>query len=561
MYFLNTSAKYNFTRKMGVQVVNFGSVFLFKNGFRVQPFGEAGDDSWGLDYRTQQGYNRFLGTRDLFGKVEILTDNSEQFKEVSSRDGGLVETSGYHQLMKAFKQNALIRLERYVVGVLWGEGFKKRKYFGEGSDADKKAESYRNELKNKDKVSDNTSSIEENLGSKLDFIQIIKSLSSNQDVEILDFNKNFINLVNEKLDEHQTRFIVDLESIAEQTNDQDLKNKILEIENKYQELKKEKEEAERKAEEEEKKRKEAEKKADEQEKARKEAEKKAEKEEEKRRKAELATLKKEKERAEAETAKVKAQLKAKEEEEKRKIEEEARKKAEKEALTRKNQLTQYKSAETIEYKDLRDSNHIVGVYSDTISKKILRFKRKIDKGKKIENKELLEFISGINLANEKIATITRFTTKSNYLKASLESTEDIVNFIYNYIEKTYKVLYRLNVEYINKETTFIKKFKPIELTVVIDNILSNSRRKSADKVILEFNIVKSNLEIIIRDIGQQLSEEMDSDIIFEEGTTTTRGSGLGLSHVQRIIEDELDGDIHHNPEYTKGFELKIKLKK
>lgn len=561
LYFLNTSAKYNFTRKMGVQVVNFGSVFLFKNGFRVQPFGEAGDDSWGLDYRTQQGYNRFLGTRDLFGKVEILTDNSEQFKEVSSRDGGLVETSGYHQLMKAFKQNALIRLERYVVGVLWGEGFKKRKYFGEGSDADKKAESYRNELKNKDKVSDNTSSIEENLGSKLDFIQIIKSLSSNQDVEILDFNKNFINLVNEKLDEHQTRFIVDLESIAEQTNDQDLKNKILEIENKYQELKKEKEEAERKAEEEEKKRKEAEKKADEQEKARKEAEKKAEKEEEKRRKAELATLKKEKERAEAETAKVKAQLKAKEEEEKRKIEEEARKKAEKEALTRKNQLTQYKSAETIEYKDLRDSNHIVGVYSDTISKKILRFKRKIDKGKKIENKELLEFISGINLANEKIATITRFTTKSNYLKASLESTEDIVNFIYNYIEKTYKVLYRLNVEYINKETTFIKKFKPIELTVVIDNILSNSRRKSADKVILEFNIVKSNLEIIIRDIGQQLSEEMDSDIIFEEGTTTTRGSGLGLSHVQRIIEDELDGDIHHNPEYTKGFELKIKLKK
>ncbi len=185
LYFLNTSAKHNFTRKMGVQVVNFGSVFLFKNGFRVQPFGEVGDDSWGLDYRAQQGYNRFLGTRDLFGKFEILTDNSDQFKEVSSRDGGLVKTNGYHQLMKAFKSNALIRLERYVVGVLWGEGFRKRKYFGEGSDADKAAENYRNDLKNKDKISDNTSSVESNLGSKLDFIQIIKSLSSQYSVKFL----------------------------------------------------------------------------------------------------------------------------------------------------------------------------------------------------------------------------------------------------------------------------------------------------------------------------------------------------------------------------------------
>ena len=78
---------------------------------------------------------------------------------------------------------------------------------------------------------------------------------------------------------------------------------------------------------------------------------------------------------------------------------------------------------------------------------------------------------------------------------------------------------------------------------------------------LEFNIVKNNLEIAIRDIGQLLSDKMDSTIIFEEGTTTTRGSGLGISHVQRIIEDELDGEIHHNPEYTKGFELKIKLKR
>jgi len=556
LYFLNRSAKHNFSLKMGIQPIQFGSIFLFKNGFRVQPFGEKGDDSWGVDFRAQQGYNRFLGTRDLFGRVSITTNNTEQFKEVSSRDGGLIETPGYYELVRAFEL-AHRRLERYVVGVLWGEGFKRKKYFGNDDD---KAQEYRDKLST-DKDSENLEIAKSNLGSKLDFIQIIKSLTNNKDVEIIDFNKDFIDLINEKIDDTQIKFISDLKDIANKTDDSKLFDKVSDIEKAFVRLKKEKEEAEKKALEEEEKKekalfelKKSEIKAQEEVRRRR-------KEEEKRRQAEFLTEKKEKERAQAELAKVKAQLRAKEEEAKRKEEEEARIKAENEAAIRKNQLTQYKSAETIEYKDLRDSNHIIGVYSDTISKKILRFKRKIDKNKKIENKELLEFISGINLANEKIATITRFTTKANYLKASLESTEDIVVFICNYIEKTYKALYKISVDYINKDTIFIKKFKPIELTVVIDNILSNSRRKSADKVILEFNIVKSNLEISIRDIGNKLSDKMDSTIIFEEGTTTTRGSGLGLSHVKRIIEDELNGEIYHNPDYTKGFELKIKLKK
>ena len=108
---------------MGIESKNYGSVFLFKNGFRVQPYGNKGDDSWGLDFRLQQGYNRFISSRDLFGRVDIITNDIEQFKEVSSRDGGLVETAGFNQLKEIFEKKAHRRLERYVVGVLWGEAF------------------------------------------------------------------------------------------------------------------------------------------------------------------------------------------------------------------------------------------------------------------------------------------------------------------------------------------------------------------------------------------------------------------------------------------------------
>ena len=63
LYYLNRKAKYNFALKMGVEVVNYGNVFLFRNGFRIYPYGEPADDSWGLNKRVQQGYNRTIGTR------------------------------------------------------------------------------------------------------------------------------------------------------------------------------------------------------------------------------------------------------------------------------------------------------------------------------------------------------------------------------------------------------------------------------------------------------------------------------------------------------------------
>lgn len=555
LYFLNRAAKMNFKLKMGVEVVNFGSVFLFKNGFRVQPFGDTGDDSWGLDYRSQQGYNRTLGTRDLFGRVEIITDDTKEFKEVSSRDGGLVETFGYYQLQSAFKEKALIRLERYVVGVLWGEGFKRKKYFGDGDEAFLKADSYRKDLQEKDKFSDSIEFATSNLGSKIDFIQIIKSLSANKDIEIIDFNRDFVDLVNDKLDEINSKYISDLEIIAAKTNDPELKNRVLAAEEKYQQLIRDKEEAEGRAIEEEKKRKEAELKAKKEEEARKLAERKQKEAEEKKRQAELIALRKEKERAEAELEKIKAEQKAKEEKEKRE-------KAEKETTLHKQQVARYKAAESVDYIDLRDSNHIIGVYSDIISKKILLLKRRVDNGKELSRNDLLNFIQGISLANEKISTITRFTTKSNYLKATLETTEDIVSYIVDYIQKIYQVLYSIDILIATRNISFIKKFQPIELITAIDNILSNSRKKSASKVIFNFSLKEGDLQLSIKDIGEPLSESItDWKLIFEEGITTTKGSGLGLSHVKRIVEENLKGQITYNPNYTDGFELIITIPK
>lgn len=550
LYFLNRSAKVHFGKIMDVEPFNYGNVFLFKNGFRVQPYGNAGDDSWGLDKNKQQGFGRNLGTRELFGKVELITEAFTEFKEVSSRDGGLVETLGKRVLFEYFEEKALKRLERYVTGVLWGEAFRRRNYFIN----DTIAEDIRKNLKN-DKDKDTYEDITTNVGSKIDFVNLVKSLSDDKDIKIISYDKNLVDFVNEQLDIVQPRFIQDLEKIAEKTSDPDLLTQIKLTEENFNNILKEKEDAERREEEERKKRIEAEEKAKEEEKKRLEAERKRQQEEERRRKAELAAERKEKERLQAELDKLKAQEQARKEEE-------ARKQAEKIAENRKRQLDRIRSAETVTYKDLRDSNHIIGVYSDDISKKIKLFKTKLDRNPSMRKEDILAILQGISLANEKINTITKYTTKSNFLKAQLSTEEDIVKYIKDYIDNIYTVLHKdIKVDFIDNGIELVRDFQPIELSVVLDNILGNSRKKDATKSIFEFSQKGRNIILSIKDVGNVLDSNMDENLIFEEGVTSTKGAGLGLSHVKRILENDFNASIKYNPDYTKGFELIIEFTK
>ncbi len=86
IYFLNRSAKLTFSRRMGVEVIGYGHVFLYKNGLRVYPYGERGEDPFKMDNRKAQGYNRYLGTREVIGFISISDPNND-LRETSSAIG------------------------------------------------------------------------------------------------------------------------------------------------------------------------------------------------------------------------------------------------------------------------------------------------------------------------------------------------------------------------------------------------------------------------------------------------------------------------------------------
>lgn len=142
IFYLNRAAKFAFKRTVGVEPVKYGSVFLYKNGVRVQPYGRQSDDGYGIDRRKQQGMRRYLGTRDLAGRIEIKTIDKALFKEASSRNDGLIESRERGQLFTYFTEVVLRRLENYVVDVMqWGNPPK-----GEEEDGTPQPTEARNEI-------------------------------------------------------------------------------------------------------------------------------------------------------------------------------------------------------------------------------------------------------------------------------------------------------------------------------------------------------------------------------------------------------------------------------
>ena len=124
VYFLNRSAKLNFKRIMGIHAKEYGSIFIYKNGFRVFPYGEPELDIFGINLRKSQGWSRFLGTREIMGRISILGLN-DGFIESTSRAHGFINTADSNQLSEFFVEKVLKVLERYVVNIIvWGEALK-----------------------------------------------------------------------------------------------------------------------------------------------------------------------------------------------------------------------------------------------------------------------------------------------------------------------------------------------------------------------------------------------------------------------------------------------------
>lgn len=469
--YLNRSAKATFTRRMGIEPVKFGSIFLFLNGFRVFPIGEEGDDEFGIDRRKQQGYSRYLGTRDLLGRIDIKSP-PRYFMEASSRDNGLVEGPRTDQLRDFVLKILLVRLERYVVDVTWADGLDQDRADTSGL-----------------KTDDARSRI----------IQVVRGLVGRSGVELIHYDRELIDTISDRSGEFE-RTMDGLALVAERTGDKALLDRIERSRRRFFELREAAAEAERKAAEEAKKRAQAE--------------------------------------SDARVASRRAEIAEHRFEEERKR-----------ALL----LTSLEARDT---ETLTLLHHQVVIYATAIQDAVANNLRAIADGEQIDMEDLSADLEHISFQNSRILAVTRFATQANFKLDADYTKADIIQYMSEYV-KNVASLYEGGrfATFDDGGQSLVVRFKPIDVAIVIDNLISNARKAQASSINFTARRVRQSqsIEVVVEDNGRGIDpDKVDRSRIFEKGYRgTTSGSGLGLYHAAQVI-GEMGGAIALDPEYRSG---------
>lgn len=488
IYYLNTYKKAYFKRQTGVRLVDFGSIFLFVNGFRIAPYGDRGNDWLGLDNRKSQGTGRHLGNREVVGRIEVI-GNEDKFKPISSREG-LKKTEAVIQLQEKFVLDVIRKLEKFVVdGLGWDSVPKvlRQDLSGnEGLDWKNTIEQYSESWERKKQRI--ALSIMTLIGSSPD--RIIKFW----------FNPSLLEGVYESRQEEVKNLLADIEGFDPNQVDTNLTKAV----SKFKKLIEEKE-GEVKA-------------------------------------------------AKSEAADLRVEVAEKDE----KIS-----KIEGEKETYRAQTIFLEHAVSPDVKDLLGYHHQIKLETDIADNYLAKAIKAIKAPEKPEN--ALAYLEKVELSLKRIAAVAQYATKADFRSGTKKEPVNIPAFFEQYLLRVAKDfsatdLHLKVVNSVNEE--FMVKASRTELSILIDNIVSNSNKAEARNLTLSILKLSANtIQISFVDDGRGLSKELsNAESMFEIGITTTTGSGFGLYHSKNIVEG-IGGKISAIPLKPKGMEIRIEVTK
>lgn len=116
IYYLNQPDKSLFTRKMGLRTSDYGNIRLYKDGFRVMPYGEPHNDWLEIDKNHAQGIFRSFGTRDMVGNIYLKNKHLTELNVLNEATDrvGLIEDNAEFDFLKELCWFQIKALEDYV---------------------------------------------------------------------------------------------------------------------------------------------------------------------------------------------------------------------------------------------------------------------------------------------------------------------------------------------------------------------------------------------------------------------------------------------------------------
>lgn len=508
IHYLDTYSKSFFHKKTGYPTNDYGSIFLYHNGYRISPYGNPGNDWLGLDVRKSQGIKRYLSSREVIGKI-VINNDIDTFAIITSREG-LVHNNAFKDLVAYEKDDKTIlkngksaygyvinifrQLETFVVeGVNW-DGF-----------YDKLNPESTNVIAEKN-IKENPTRYAPR---PLDSVQVEEAVNKvlnrpDYKIENLVINKSTIDNIKkiseDKYKEFTSKFIKssgtkrvkDL-NVYEKNNLQ----KIIEYEQQKTE-----------------------------------------------------TAYKERDYAEE---------KWQEAEEDKRIAEEKVVKHEKtiEQINSENVFLRRTTNVDIEtllacfHSVLSESEAIIN-YVDDIND--------LKQSNLLNERNLIDLIMAVKEANQKIYIISKAATLKNYQDKTELINGDFTTFVKMYLKEIshYKSNQKIQIIDDLDDLILLKiEFIPINVIMMIDNIISNSKKANATIFKVKNYIEGNEYVMLFENNGNNTTGNLKDDEIFEKGKSSTNGSGLGLFQAKTTVE-AMKGKITSHRQKN-GFSIEVRF--
>ena len=510
IHYIDPLARSYFTRTVGITPVEYGSIFLFYNNFRISPYGNVKNDWLRLDQRKAQGRARYFGTRELFGRIDII-DKDNTFEVLSNREG-LAQNQAFIDLVAYDKEdkttilideededresygyitNIIRQLENFVVnGLEWNRLFDKQ------NPSSTKVISENDVLKNPERYTMRQISPEKVKAA------CEKLLKSNWKISDIQINEDLISHIFSEAQQKYEEFLNDfMEKIKDKSftelsaTQKGNVRKIIERERQ-------------------------------------------------------ATKIAEKDRDIAEQKVKQAQTT---------IDTQQQTILEKEKTIEQinSQNAFLKKTSNQDVEDLIISMHTILVNTSTIRNCLLTLLE--DPNISNETKDILALISEANQKNSniaKFATLYNFSDKQNIINGELTV------FMHEYLKEAKEFSANRRIQIHDRLDTSIllnKEFIPLEIMMLLENIISNSKKAKAKNLFISNALLPSGqIKFSFKDDGNGITEKRFLDninLIFEKGETSTKGSGIGLYQINKIVK-KLKGTVGVK-NYNNCFELEI----
>ena len=496
IYYLNTPAKAFFTRTTGYRSVEFGSIFLFLNGFRVFPYGDEGNDWLAIDRRKQQGHSRYLGTRELVGFVEI-DDEDGNFEAVSSREG-LVQNTAFDELASDEAKIVAKKGKEKFYGLIQRLIAKLQRFVVEGLDWDRIVGD-QDQYTDEELISGEGYSFADHSKTLMDTLDsiialrspkpYIKNISLNQDY-LYDLAADRVDAYAEMIDVLKTKFkdvgIPDLNPAQKRDLSRFIEAQSKEIEARNRSIK----EYQQKT----------------------------------------AAL-------ESANTGLTQQLKT---EKKKRYYAEAHLKS--------------------DDKRFQEIHHHIKILTDIVSGELDEIDERYQKDNSIKLADVMDHVRAARFQSQKMMTLSQIITKSDFDMMTDESRHDFFDAISGYLKLMGEINggWNMNIEFHNPQgVELILNFSPIEQAILVDNILSNSAKAKSKNVTISVAETDRAYELMFTDDGEGLTNKYKPEELFSAGISTTRtGSGTGLSNVLDIVQ-RLEGNVEITNVKPKGARVRI----